>query len=466
MPLLRFTFVFFSVQHIAFGIGGSLSAIFDKNYSYLTLHGFFPYADGFARLQLINLISLYAALAGMWAIIAGRRTIGASLHGCSSGHLHDHLSAMPASQFESLRMVCYLSLVFHAFIVSSQWYFVYTEVPTTDVLRYLIQVGAKVASATFLIVGLWWPHGHRERWIFATYFLVYGILQLATQGRAQVLYAEVLFYMGLLMSSPRWLMRPLRFVVAVIIAVLISLVAVKSEDVRLVYHSRVPASLGELPSRVAMLLGPKRIGVDNSGAVLHNPEKLGRTLFRLGARMNELAALDVVARTPEKFPYWGWSEQDWSRLRTGWLPAFLLTDIPKDENSGVLFLRHYGWAVDPENGHSMPVTVLADSWRRFGSPGVIVVYFFLGAFLFTLTTLMTTIFKLEEGRLSVPAIVFSSALIYLTMFSYTKDIITAVTSMPREAVVALGYSAVISTGCWLINARWARVRAGGRVRLS
>src|SRR3989344_1758941 len=78
VPLARFTLVYFSIQHIAFGVGGSLIAIFDQNYTYLTLYGYFPYADGLARLQLINLISLYAALAGMWAIIAGRRTIGAS----------------------------------------------------------------------------------------------------------------------------------------------------------------------------------------------------------------------------------------------------------------------------------------------------------------------------------------------------------------------------------------------------
>ena len=271
VPLARFTLVYFSIQHIAFGVGGSLIAIFDQNYTYLTLYGYFPYADGLARLQLINLISLYAALAGMWAIIAGRRTIGASLHGCSSGHLHDHLSAMPASQEQSLRMVCYASLLFHMLIVSSQWYFTYSGTPTTDISRYLIQIGAKVSPVTFFILGLWWPHGHRERWIFATHFLVYGILQLATGGRAPILYAEFMFYAGILMTSPSWLMQPRRSVVAVIFALLIPWLAVKSEDVRLLYHSRIPSGPGDMYQRVITLVGPKQIGVDDSGAVFHNP---------------------------------------------------------------------------------------------------------------------------------------------------------------------------------------------------
>lgn len=453
VPLARFTLVYFSVQHIAFGVGGSLIAIFDQNYTYLTLYGYFPYADALARLQLINLISLYAALAGMWAIIAGRRTIGASLPGCSSDHLHDHLSAMPAIQGQSLRMVCYVSLVSHMLVVSSQWYFTYSGTPTTDISRYLIQIAAKVAPATFFILGLWWPYGHRERWIFATYFLVYGFLQLATGGRAPVLYAEFMFYAGLLMASTGWLMHPRRFVVVAIVALLVPWLAVKSEDIRLLYHSRVPADLGDLGQRVITLVGPKQIGVADSGAVLHNPETLGRTIFRFGARITELSALDIIARTPEKFPYWGWSKTDWFMLGTGWLPAFVFPDLPKDENSGVLFLRHYGWAVDPEHGHSMPVTLLADSWRRFGWPGVIVVHFFLAAFLTTISTLM-------GRRSSVQMIVLSSALLYIITFSYTDDILTWVTSMPRKVVVVLAYTALISAICLLMSARRSRVRAG------
>ena len=453
VSLARFTLVYFSTQHVAFGVGGSLIAIFDQNYTYLTLYGYFPYADGLVRLQLINLISLYAALAGMWAIIAGRRTIGAPLPGCSSGHLHDHLSAMPASQEQSLRMVCYVSLVFHMLIVSSQWYFTYSGTPTTDISRYLIQIGAKVAPMTFLILGLWWPHGHRERWIFATYFLVYGIFQLATGGRAPVLFAELMFYAGLLIASPKWLMHPRRFVVAAIVALLIPWLAVKSEDVRLLYHSRVPSGVGDMYQRVITLVGPKQIGVDDVGTVLHNPETLGRTIFRFGARIAELSALDVVARTPEKFPYWSWSEADWLKLSWGWLPAFLIPDLPKDENSGVLFLRHYGWAVDPERGHSMPVTLLADSWRRFGWPGVIAVHFLLAAFLTTISTLM-------GRRFSVQMIVLSGALLYILTISYTDDILTWVTSLPRKVLAALAYTALISAICLLMSARRSGVRAG------
>ena len=455
MPLTRFTFMYFLIQHIAFSFGGSLVAIFDQDNSYLTLNGYLPYADGLARLQLINLVSLYAALAGMWAIITSRRIIGASLHRCPSSLRHDHHSAMPASQEQSLRMVCYASLVFHMLIVSSQWYFTYSGTPTTDISRYLIQIGAKAAPATFLFLALWWPHGHRERWIFATYFLVYGLLQLATGGRAPVLYAGFLFFAGLLVASPRWLMRPRLLVVAAVAAALISWLAVQSEDIRLLYQSREPAGLGDLSQRVIMLVGPKRIGVDDSGAVLHNPETLDRTLFRFGARITELSVLDVVARTPEEFPYWGWSEADWLKLGSGWLPAFLIPDLPKDENSGVLFLRHYGWAVDPERGHSMPVTLLADSWRRFGWLGVIVVHFFLAAFLATTSILMTFMAR----RLGIQAIVMSGVLLYVLTFSYTEDILTWVTSLPRKVVAALAYTVLISTICMLMSARWARVRA-------
>jgi len=451
-PLTRFTFVYFLIQHIAFGFGGFLIAIFDQDSSYLSLHGYFPYADGLARLQLINLISLYAALAGMWAIIAGRRFIGASLHGCPSILRRDHHGAMVENHEQLLRRICYVSLVFHAIIVSLQWYATYTGISDTGISRYLIQIGAKVAPATFFFLGIWWPHGRRGRWIFATYILVYGLMQLASGGRAPILYGVFMFFAGLLIVSPRWFMHPRRLVVVAIAAVLIPWLAVQSEDIRLLYHSRVPQDLGDWARNMTTLVGPKQIGVEGTGNISPGPETLDRTLFRFGARITELAALDIVARTPEEFPYWGWSETDWLMLGTGWLPAFLFPDLPKDEDSGVLFLRHYGWAVDPEHGHAMPVTLLADSWRRFGWPGVITVHFFWAAFL-------TTISMLMGRRLSMQVIVLSGALLYIFTFSYTDDIFILATSMPRKVVVALAYATLISAICLLMSTRWARVRA-------
>jgi hypothetical protein len=448
-PLTSFTFMYFLIQHIAFGFGGSLIAIFDHDYSYLTIYEYLPYAAGLFRLQLINLISLYAALAGMWAIITGRRIINASLHRCPSSLRRDHLWPMTGNYAQLLRRICYVSLVFHAIIISLQWYAVYNAIP--DIPRYLIQIGAKVAPATFLFMGLWWIHGRRERWIFATYILVYGFIQMATGGRAPFLYAVFMFFTGLLIASPRWFIHSRRLVV-VIAVVTVPWLAVQSEDIRLLYRSREPQDLGDWARRMTMLVGSKQMGVEDSGVVAPDPETLDRTLFRFGSRINELAALDIVARTPEEFPYWGWSEPDWLMLRTGWLPAFLLTDIPKDENSGVLFLRHYGWAVDPERGHSMPVTLLADSWRRFGCAGVIVVHFFWAAFLTTISILM-------RRRLSIQIIVLSGALLYIFTFSYTNDMVTLVTSLPRKLVVALAYTALISAMCLLMRARWVRVSA-------
>jgi hypothetical protein len=450
MPLARFAFLYFSIQHIAFGIGGSLIAIFDQDYSYLTLYGYFPYTDGLVHLQLINLISLYAALVGMWFIIAGRRIISASLHRGPSSLQHDYFNAMVENHEQLLRRICYASLAFHAIIIGLQWYAVYSEI--SDISRYLIQIGAKVAPATFFFLGLWWPQGRRKRWIFATYILLYGLFQLSTGGRAPILYAVFMFLAGLLIVSPEWLMRPRRLVIAAVVAALIPWLAVQSEDIRLFYHSREPINLGEWTQRLAMLVGQKQIGVDNSGAVLLDPETLDRTLFRFGARVTEPTALDMVARTPEEFPYWGWSEPDWITLGTSWLPAFFYPDLPKVEDSGVLFLRHYGWAVNPELGTSMPVTLLADSWRRFGWPGVIAVHFLLAALL-TITSI------LMGRRFSVQMIVLSGALTYILTFSYTDDILTWVTSLPRKAVAAVAYTALISAICMLISTLRSGVRA-------
>lgn len=450
--LTRLTFGYFLIQHITFGFGGLLIAIFDQDYFYLTMYEYLPYADGLFRLQLINLISLYAGLAGMWAIIVYRRSTSMSLQRCPSNFRSDCHGTVMKNHEKLLRMICYVSLVFHAIIVSLQWYATYTGMSDTSIFRYLIQIGAKVAPATFFFLGIWWPYGRRERWIFLTYILVYGLLQFATGGRAPILYAVFMFFLGLLIVSPRWFIHPRRLAVTAIVVVLVPWLAVQSEDIRLLYHSREPQDLGDWAGRMTMLVGTKQMGTEDSGATLPDPETLDRTIFRFGARITELAALDIVARTPERFPYWGWSETDWLTLGTGWLPAFFFPDLPKDENTGILFLRQYGWAVDPEMGHAMPVTLLADSWRRFGWPGVIAVHFFLAAFLTAISILM-------GRRLSTQAIVLSGALFYIFTFSYTDDISTLVTSLPRKLLVAMAYTALISAMCLLMRARWVRVSA-------
>jgi len=439
-PLTRFTFIYFALQYGVFTCGGTLLALFHEGRTYLTLFGYFPVADGIARLQLINVVSLYAALAGT-ALIMFRPAPAAKRH-TNRDDVAETKALFPESRSSelTLRAICYVSLAVHCITIGVQWYGVFGTMP--PVLRYLVQIAAKTAPATFFFQGLWWLNAGKGRSLIALYGCTYGILQLAAGGRAPILYAAIMFIVGLFSRAPRWIVRPRRILLFAGLASIVPYLSVRSEDIRLLYSSREPVGLADWSRRIINLLGPRQVIQDSSGVSV--AESDGGTIFRFASRVTELSALDVVARTPEQLPFWGWTEIDWENLRIGWLPSFIFPDRPDDENAGVLYLRAYGWAVDPEGGHAMPATILGDSWRRFGWTGVIIANFVWGAFLAIVSTLL-------RRRMSISVIAFSGAVFYIFTFAYTDDITTLITAMPRRILSALLYAVVITVGCRLIG---------------
>lgn len=451
--ITRFTSLYFTVQHIVFGFGVLLLAVCDDNDSYLTANGYVPYASGLARLALINLVSLYAGLAGMALVCFGgkERNNISRRPSIIGGDMFSKIKNVGPDE-QLLRRVCYVSIIFHVFILALQWNIGFNV--GGNWLRYIVQVGAKVTPATFFFMGLLWVHSRADRWPLALYLVVYGSMQLATGGRAPILYGIILFFTGIAVLSPTWFLRPRRLLALLCLGGLLPWLSVRSEDLRLLYQSREPANAADLGERLVKLLGGSDTGVGQSDSASVE-QKSGRTLFRFGGRLTELAALDVVARTPEDFPFWGWSLSDSISVGTGWLPAAIFPDLPKDDLSGVLFLRLYGWAIDPENGHSMPITMLGDSWRRFGWTGVGVAHFILGLILTKTSMLLRRAYGLK-------GIALIGALYFVILFSYTDDIVTFITAMPRRIIAALLYMMFMSVVTFIWRSQMPRLSVGGR----
>lgn len=484
---LQLSLVYFVVQHFVFGFGGLLLAVVDRGYLYSNAHGYFAWADGLPRLLLLHLVSLYAGLIGVRVGTFGSRRRTRS---SSSGHpkiLLAHNSDVSGS-FKSrsdactrsttgdfltasnqgsnlqhivqnasplLRRICFLALLAHSALTVLSWLNSYGRLDTLS--GYIVATFYPIAGVVFFFWGLWWRHAGRERIVAIVWLALFGLIQMASGGRGVFLYGVLLFAYGVFLISPSdaWRLRPRQIAIGAVGLVLVGWLMVVSDDIRGIYRNRTPANADEWADRVTGLLQPKLDTSSGlSGGSGQEAGLLEGVTFRVVGRLVELSALDVVARTPEQIPYWGWQDDDWSMLATNWLPTFFFPDQFTHEDAGVLFLRQYGWLIIlGEEGTAMPATLLADAWRRSGWSGMFVLYLWLGVFLSRLS--MWTATRITHRRFNLFWFIASACLLVTFAFSYTTDWISFVTFLPRRFLAISVYGVSLSAVCKLMGGRGA-----------
>ena len=438
--LFQLTFVCFFAQHVAFGFAPLLMAIFDQGYTYQNLQGIFLYSDGIVPLEMVNLVSIYAALIGVRIAIIGRQPANRPQSMLLSDDHNKSTSEVLPAQNQALRMICYITLALHAVVFGLQ------QVSLPAILLYLFQVITPMVAATFYFWGLGWRQAGRGRWVFIVYASVFGLTSLSAGGRGYFLIGVLLFFLGYLQAHDWRLPRRDLAMIALAAVSLLWLITI-SENIRLLYRSRQPANLQEWMTRGSQLLS----GVGLGGQEV---ESFDYAVFRSAATMTLFSPLDVIARTPQDVPYAGWSEDEWDLLFRGWFPAFGMRDIITAEIKGQLDVRDYGWVVDPtapnpEDRNAAPMTFLADSWRRFGIIGIVVFPFILAVFLTRLSMLV------EQSDHSIFRLIFGGSLVALIYYFSLWDILALVSYLPRRLLVCLIYTAVVYS-VYLIHARLNR----------
>ncbi len=424
-------FAFFLVQHVAFGLGGLLVALFDEGYRYQNLDGEYFYADGLARLVVVNLVALYAGLAGVYAAFAFGRIFGLRSRRPASEKNENSLSAMIKIHHADLRRICFIFLGTHALITMIQVYAMYGSVD--EIFNYGVQVLVKFTPGVFLIVGVLLPYDRRVCWVVLIYISFYALLQLSAGGRAPILYALIMLLIGALYAAPGWLLTRRKIIVMIGAAVILPWLVIQSENVRYMAGSRIPTSFEDLSQRIDTLFFAEKTPSENVWGYEYR-SSLSNSLFRFGARTAEVSVLDILNKTPEEIPYRGWTHEDSFSMLSSLIPVGLASDISEERFGGVMILRNYGWAVDPAGGTSFPLTLLGDSWIREGWLGVIAFHFIWAGLLTMIPSL------LGQRRNKLLGIVSAGPIFYITIFSYTNDIVGVLGALPRLLIMAIACS--------------------------
>jgi hypothetical protein len=246
--LFPLTFICFLTQHIAFGLAPLLMAIFDQGYTYLNLQGIFPYSEGIIPLELVNLVSMYAALIGVWIATIGRHNAHRQQRLLTSrSYPGESTFDISLVQKPGFRLICYITLAFHAVVFGLQ------RVDLPSVLAYPIVVLTPIVVATFYFWGLGWQRTGRDRWVFIAYAAVFGLISLSSGGRGYFLAGILVFSVGYLVAHNWRVSRRGVVLVALGVVLLLWLITV-SENIRLTYASRNPANLQEWLDRGSALL--------------------------------------------------------------------------------------------------------------------------------------------------------------------------------------------------------------------
>lgn len=430
-------FAFFFVQHLAFGLGGLLVAVFDEGYKYINTHGEFFYAEGLTRVVLVNLVSLYVALAGVKAaFMFGRNLVSRSTREAAKQNENSVIRIIQTHQTH-LRRICFIFLVIHAFIMMGQVYATYAS--TDEIFNYGIQVFAKFVPGVFLILGAVLPFDRRVRRVTLIYISFYAVLQLSTGGRAPILYAVIMLSIGFIYVAPGWFLEKRKMIVVIGALTILPWVSIQSENIRLITGSRIPASLEDLSQRIEILFLANQVPSTDSWGYDYTPS-LSNSLFRFGARTAEVTLFDILNRTPEEIPHIGWTLKDSSSLLSSLMPLSLVSGSNEEQHRMVMMLKNYGWAVDPAGGTSFPLTLLGDSWFRAGWLGVVTFYFIWGSLL-TMPSLLLRL--LPSRRRGLFDIVMAGPIFYITIFSYTSDIIGVLGALPRLLIAAGAFSTLL-----------------------
>jgi hypothetical protein len=425
---------YFLVQHISFGLGGVFIALFDDGYRYINLKGDFFYTDGLQRVILWNLVALYAALAGFYAKDVCLWILGVHTRTSLSESKNIGFARYFGKYKKELLRIGLVSLGIHTVVLLFQWACLYINLGVT--FTYAIQLFVKVTPSAFFFIGLLFPHNRKIRLIFIIYFVTYGILQFSTGGRAPVLYGFLIFLFGILCSSPNWIFSKFSLILIAASFVAIPYLTVQSENIRLLRQSRVPENLQDISKSLKTLFFAAEIPLKDSWGV-YNSQSLNSSMFRFGARILEVAALDVALKTPEHIPHVGWVGNEFIELAQRMPPVFIMPDNLNRVDERIFSLKEYGWAVNPSGGTSFPLTLLGDAWSRFGWLGIIGIHFSLAVIL----TMIPHVLGGQKKKLF--GIVITGPLVYMISFSYTNDLIGILVMLPRAVFLSGVYALIL-----------------------
>ncbi len=415
------------MQHCAFAGGGLVAAVSDLNYVYSNRQGTFPWLGALVPLELCNLAAIYAATAAIWFVIArSRSTVRPAADAKRGVDLES-----PATR-SLLRSICVVSLLFETVK------FVEPFSHLSKVPEYIYHAMAPYMDVTFLFWGCCWRIMGGRRWMFACYVALFSLGNLAAGNRGVFVQPLTFWIFGLAVAGVTARLKPRQLIIGLLFAGLVSVFFVRSEDARTIYGRDLTVSSDVWQKRIDILLegsgknaSPK---LDKNGANQN-------ALFRVGARLCELSTLDLIGRTPRDIAYAGWSDEDWNLLFVTILPVGLSpdSDFFKSEDAGILFLRRYGWDIDPfmAGGNAMPATILGDSWRRFGWIGVIVISLLWGLVLGTVS------YWSAARQTNVLVFVFGGVLLVILGTSYSSDVVTLASGLPRRVALGLLYAVIV-----------------------
>jgi hypothetical protein len=412
---------YFSIQHIAFGFGGALVAVFNIGYGYDNALGSFSYSDGIIPLMTMHTASLYLGLLGAW-------------FGASRARPGIQESRGKQWGWSEMAPLCYVSLALHGLI-----WIVLLNLKLTGITAYLPAVFSTSANAAFFFWGLAW-HRSRMKPVFIAYVTIFTIIEMIGGGRGNYLFPLLLFGLGYSVSPGGRQIRFATMLKWVPAMVLVWWSFTITEDLRGQYGRGVPLDVADAIARVTFLAEAPETDtntndyLDSYGAAINGP-------FRVGSRLFELSAMNVIQETPASIPFWGFDDEDWSVLLTGLTPLKLNPDATfnTSETAGVLWLRSYGFTqVDPTLGNSMPATILADSWRRWGWSGVVIAYLLLGCILARLTSVL----RLDRAK-TFWMLPVTGTVVANYAFIYTLDLIYVISTVPRRIVIILAYAAIL-----------------------
>ena len=422
--LIPFAWSYFAVQHLAFGFGGVLLSVFDRDYYYENDHGSFAFGQMFLPLLLLHFASMNIGLAGVWT---ATRRARAYQRGSRDGWF-----GLRAFSWHRIGPICISCILLHGIT----WLLV-SRVEMPGALEYVLASLKGSADVGFVLWGLFWRQA-TSKWLLLAYTGCFALVQIIIGNRAFFMVPVVLFSIGLLSSGfiPKWDMRVV--CKAGFALLFLMWIFVKSEDIRNAFDRDDPTSAQEAMMRVLAIGGRNTVETPDANGVEENG------LFRVGARLYELSAMDVSARTPSVIPFWGWNDEDWSVLTTAILPMKLNPDAGyfSDQRSGCFFLRSYGFYVDPfaqmgDKATTMPATLLADTWRRFGWPGLIL-WFAAWSWSLARASVM-----LRVDRMGLATLIFGSSLLVEVITTYTFDATYLVGSIPRRLIVVGIFTAAV-----------------------
>jgi hypothetical protein len=288
----------------------------------------------------------------------------------------------------------------------------------------------------------------KSKWILIVYTFLFAITEAIAGSRGYFIFPLIFFGIGFAVSGalPRWNVRQ-----ALKVGLLGGLAMwsfAKSEDIRNIF------SRGEVTDASEAIQRIESVTDSNASESVNYLDGSGmrvNSFFRIGSRLFELSAADVIARTPSAVDFYGWTDDDWSVFLTGFLPLGLNRNAAyySSEGSGVFYLRSYGWYIDPyseirDTSTSMPATLAGDSFRRFGWPGVVIWFLIWPWSLARLTQLL----RFRPGRYTIQ--ILASALLVDIAQDYTSDVTTLAASIPRRLLLlwlyGMGLSLLVERG--------------------